>query len=248
MSDDSEGLTPAEAPATDLARATSLAIFCDFDGTYSVQDVGSTLARDYLGDRRVELWRRYEDGEFDPWTYNIELFDGFRLPEAELQAFLATIDLDPGARALQTWCDEHDASFRVLSDGFDYNLDWLQRHNGVAFDYVSNHLEYGGANGDQWRIAPGARNASCSCGTGTCKRGLIAAWRRERPRGFCVHVGNGRVSDLCGAEEADLAFAKDTLAIALRERKQSYEPFESLHGVVAKLDALFREARALRNP
>jgi len=248
LEEQSEGLVPAEDPVTRLSQATSISLFCDFDGTYSVQDVGSTLARSYLGERREDLWRRFEAGDFDPWSYNVELFSGFRLPESELQAFLATIDLDPGARALQAWCAEHDVVFRILSDGFDYNLDWLQRHNGVEFDYEANHLVYGGVDGDEWRISPGRRDDSCGCGAGTCKRGIIRARRKERPGAFCIHVGNGRVSDLCGAEEADLAFAKDTLADSLRERKKYFEPFETLDDVVAKLASLLREAQALRNP
>ncbi len=246
MDAETEGLTPTEDPAIALARSNALAIYCDFDGTYSVQDVGSTLARKHLGPRRIELWSRYESGELDAWEYNIELFAGFRLPESELQAFLATIELDPGARALQSWCSDQGTSFRILSDGFDYNLNWLQQHNSVQFDFTSNHLEYAGAEGDEWRIAPGGRNPACSCGTGTCKRAIIAARRREQPGTFCVHIGNGRVSDLCGAEEADLAFAKETLADALRERKQHYEPFETLHDVVAKLALLVTDAQVLR--
>jgi 2-hydroxy-3-keto-5-methylthiopentenyl-1-phosphate phosphatase len=53
-----------------------------------------------------------------------------------------------------------------------------------------------------------------------------------------VHVGNGRVSDLCGALAADVAFAKDTLADELRERRVAYEPFTTLHDVVAGLERL----------
>lgn len=246
MNEDTEGLTPAEDPAVALARSTALAVFCDFDGTFSVQDVGSTLARRHLSERRVELWSRYESGELDAWTYNIELFSGFRLPETELQAFLGEIELDPGARALIEWCEQEGIAFRILSDGFDYNLDWLQQHHGVAFEYTSNRLAYGGDAGDEWRIAPGGRNPACDCGTGTCKSAIIARTRRERPGTFCVHVGNGRVSDLCGAEEADLAFAKETLAETLRARKRPYEAFESLHDVVARLSSLVADARALR--
>ncbi len=246
MSEDDDGLTPTEDPAVALARARALAVFCDFDGTFSVQDVGSTLAKQYLGPSRIELLGRWQSGELDAWTYNIALFTGFRLPKDELHDFLATIELDPGARSLLAWCAEADVPFRILSDGFDYNIDWLQEHHGVRFDYASNHLEYGGAADDEWRIAPGARNPACSCGTGTCKRGIISAVRRERPGTFCIHIGNGRVSDLCGAEEADLAFAKETLADALRERKCPYEPFETLDDVVAKLTSLVAEARQLR--
>jgi 2-hydroxy-3-keto-5-methylthiopentenyl-1-phosphate phosphatase len=246
LDEDSDGLTPTEDLAVALARSSALAVFCDFDGTYSVQDVGSTLARKHLGPRRIELWSRYESGELDAWEYNIELFTGFRLPESELRAFLATIDLDPGARVLQAWCADEGASFRILSDGFDYNLNWLQQHNDVQFDFTSNHLEHVGLEGDEWSIAPGGRNPACGCGTGTCKRAIISQYRRDNPGAFCVHVGNGRVSDLCGADEADLAFAKETLADALRERKQAFEPFETLDDVVAKLTSLVADARALR--
>jgi 2,3-diketo-5-methylthio-1-phosphopentane phosphatase len=227
LANEPESLTPSEDLAARLAQATSVSVFCDFDGTYSIQDVGSTLATKYLGERRKDLWRRYEQGEFLPWEYNLELFTGFRLPTDVLHEFLATIDLDPGASALQAWCGEHDVAFRILSDGFDYNLEWLQEHNDIRFDFVSNHLVYGGKSGEEWRISPGRPNPSCGCGTGTCKSGIIAARRKERPGSFCVHVGNGRVSDLCGAVEADLAFAKQTLADALREQKQPYEPFDT---------------------
>jgi 2-hydroxy-3-keto-5-methylthiopentenyl-1-phosphate phosphatase len=53
-----------------------------------------------------------------------------------------------------------------------------------------------------------------------------------------VHVGNGRVSDLCGALAADVAFAKDTLAEELAARQVAYEPFTTLHEVVAGLARL----------
>ena len=226
------------------AEATSVAIFCDFDGTFSVQDVGSTLARRYLGAKREDLWARFAEGEFTPWSYNIELFEGFRLPQAELDEFLAGIDIDPGGVALIEWCRKTGASFEVLSDGFDYNLDKLQEINAIRFDYASNHLRY---EGDEWVIAPGAPNPGCECGTGTCKRGIIDAARAARKGCFCVHVGNGRVSDLCGAMAADLAFAKDTLATALDERDAPYEPYDDLNQVVAGLDALEREAEAVRS-
>lgn len=246
MTRPSDGLTPNDDPAEKLAAATCMAVFCDFDGTYSVQDVGSSIARKYLGDRRTELWSRYEEGIVDAWEYNVELFGGFKLPPSELHAFLETIDLDPGARALQAWCAENNVVFRILSDGFDYNLDWLQQHNGVEFDYASNHLEYVGSDGDEWSIAPGGRNPSCTCGTGTCKSQIIRAKRKERPGAFCVHVGNGRVSDLCGAIEADLAFGKDTLAVALQERKHRFEPFETLADVRDRLSELTSDAQSLR--
>ena len=209
-----------------------LAIFCDFDGTFSVQDVGSSLAQKLLPEKRKQLWKRFEQGEFTAWTYAMALLDGLDLPEKELDRFLETIDLDPGARSLLDWCAEAKIPFRILSDGFDWNLERLQAMNHVRFDYQANHLEY---EGTLWRLRAGRPNGACGCGTGSCKRGLISAYRAQHPDAYCIHIGNGRVSDLCGALEADLAFAKDTLAPALEEVGRAYLPFDTLHDVVAVL-------------
>ncbi len=127
-----------------------LAVFCDFDGTFARQDVGSTIAQRHAADRRPALWERLERGELNAWDYNLELLDRLPLPEAELDEFLRTIELDPGAKALVAWCEERGVPFRVLSDGFDYNLDRLQQLNGVRFAYDANRLWY---ERDRWRIA-----------------------------------------------------------------------------------------------
>lgn len=209
-----------------------LAIFCDFDGTFSVQDVGSTLAKERLPEKRARLWDRFAQGEFTAWSYVMALFDGLVISEKELDRFLETIDLDPGAREMLAWCEAQGVPFRILSDGFDWNLDRLQALNRVQFEYNANHIEY---DVDAWRLSPGRPNEACGCGTGSCKRSLIAAYRKEHPGAFCVHIGNGRVSDLCGALEADLAFAKDTLALALDELGAAYVSFETLHDVLAVL-------------
>jgi 2-hydroxy-3-keto-5-methylthiopentenyl-1-phosphate phosphatase len=237
----------SEKPVRKLENPTipadrPLAIFCDFDGTFSVQDVGSTLAQKLLPAKRKKLWGRFEQGEFTAWTYAMALLDGLEFSEKNLDRFLETIDLDPGARTLLDWCASEDVPFRILSDGFDWNLERLQAMNQIRFDYQANHLEY---EGDRWRLAAGRPNEACGCGTGSCKRGLIATFREECPGAFCVHIGNGRVSDLCGALEADLAFAKDTLAPALEEAGRPYVPFDDLHDVVAILAT--RDGHAARD-
>ncbi len=216
-----------------------LAIFCDFDGTFSVQDVGSTLAQQLLPEKRARLWDRFGQGEFTAWTYVMALLDGLELSEKELDRFLETIDLDPGAERMVDWCEAEGIPFRILSDGFDWNLERLQAMNNIHFEYSANHLEY---EGDRWRLSPGRPNEACGCGTGSCKRGLISSYREAHPDAFCVHIGNGRVSDLCGALEADLAFAKDTLAPALEERGVDFIRFDTLHDVLEVL----RERQAER--
>jgi 2,3-diketo-5-methylthio-1-phosphopentane phosphatase len=234
-------LAPHQSALFRVRRAVPLGVFCDFDGTFSVQDVGATLAKIHAGDRRPAVWARYERGEITAWEYNLEILDRLPLPEAELEAFLRSIQLDPGADQLIAWCRKHEVPFRVLSDGFDYNLNRLQALHGVSFAYDANHLRY---QDGRWRIASGHPNSACTCGTGTCKRGRIEAFRADHPGATLVHIGNGRVSDLCGALAADVAFAKDSLAVELEGRGAAYERFETLCDVIPHLERLLAEARS----
>lgn len=228
-------LAPHESSLVDLVRDVPLFVFCDFDGTFSVQDVGSTLARRHAGKERPRVWSRYESGEITAWEYNMEVLDGLRIPKSVLDEFLHTVELDPGARDLLSWCEARGVPFRIVSDGFDWNLNRLQQIHAVRFAYDANQLRY---DRGRWRLAPGHPNPDCGCGTGTCKRGRIEQARKLRPDATFVHIGNGRVSDLCGALAADVVFAKDTLATWLEQRGEEFERFETLGDVIPELERI----------
>jgi len=224
-----------------MPAAPALAVFCDFDGTFARQDVGSTLAARYAADRRPAQWTRFERREISAWEYNLEILEGLPVGEDVLEAFLRTVELDPGARGLLAWCESRSVPFRILSDGFDHNLDRLQELNGVRFAYTANHLrvEHG-----KWRIGAGAPDPTCFCGTGVCKRKALETLRAASPRTHLVHIGNGRVSDTCGALAADTAFAKDSLADELAKRGVPFVRFATLLDVIRELGAI--EARIAR--
>jgi 2,3-diketo-5-methylthio-1-phosphopentane phosphatase len=228
-------LAARDASLMSSLRVAPLVVFCDFDGTFSVQDVGSTLAQRHAGAERPEAWSRYERGEITAWEYNLEILDGLAVPWEEVDRFLHTVELDAGARDLLAWCEEHAVPFRIVSDGFDANLNRLQQIHDVRFAYDANYLRF---DGGRWRIRASSPDPSCGCGTGVCKRGRIEAGRRRRPGARFVHIGNGRVSDLCGAIAADVAFAKDSLADELLRRGEPFERFETLHDVIPHLEAL----------
>jgi alpha-galactosidase len=225
-------LGPHESVVLRLPVAPALAVFCDFDGTFAVQDVGSTLAKRYAAERRPAQLARLARGEITAWEYNLEILDRLPVSKAATDEFLESVELDPGAKPLLAFCQLQGLPFRILSDGFDYNLDRLQEIHGVHFAYHANRLRF---EQDAWRIEAILRNPNCGCGTGNCKRARIDAYRKGHPGTRIVHIGNGRVSDLCGALAADIVFAKATLAEALAEREMPFERFETLHDVVSNL-------------
>ncbi len=228
-------LGPHESLFVRVAKRVALAVFCDYDGTFAKQDVGSTIARTHAAEKRAGLWKRLERGELDAWAYNLALLDGLAYPERELNEFLRTIEIDPGGRALVAWCEGHAIPFRILSDGFDYNLERLQRIHGVRFAHDSNRLWY---ERDLWRIAARYPDPRCGCSTGAVQAARIRDFRAAHPGTRVVHIGNGRVSDLCGARAADVVFAKDSLAEELARQGVEFEPFETLHDVIEGLERL----------
>ncbi len=215
--------------------AEQIAVFCDFDGTFIIKDVGSSLALKYVADLRPEDIGRVLKGEITAWEYNMEIIDGMVVPHDELEDFLNSLELDPGALDLVSWCEKTASAFRILSDGFDYNIDRLKKRFGVEFDCDSNAMHY---EEDRWRIAPGFPNPDCGCGTGVCKRGRINEFRAANPGVLTAHIGNGRISDLCGVLAADLGFAKDGLALELENRGVNFHRFETLKDVVSDLERI----------
>lgn len=129
----------------------------------------------------------------------------------------------------------------MLSDGFDYNLNRLQVIHEVRFAYAANHLRY---DAGTWRIRPGAQDPECGCGTGICKRAQIEAMRVRSPGVTTVHIGNGRVSDTCGALAADIAFAKDSLATELETRGAPFFRYESLAEIIPHLERLLTQSES----
>ena len=235
-----------EAHASALVRVRqprrSSAVFCDFDGTFAVQDVGSTLARRYAAERRGRSsGSGSARGELQPWEYNMELLDGLALPEDELDAFLRSVELDgrapaiwsPGAR--RGPCPS--GSCPTASTAI-----WTGSRSSTACASPTTPTG-SGTRPDAGASPPASPDASCGCGTGVCKRARIREFRERHPGAVVVHVGNGRVSDLCAALASDVVFAKDTLADELEERGVGYEPFADLRDVIGGLERL--QARIL---
>ena len=103
--------------------------------------------------------------------------------------------------------------FRVLSDGFDWNLNRLQVIHGVRFAYTANHLRY---ESGRWRIRAGRPTRAAAAARAPASAAASGPSARHHPGAATVHIGNGRVSDPCGALAADVVFAKDSLAPSSR--------------------------------
>lgn len=183
-------------------------VFCDFDGTISVQDATDfILAR--FGDPAwldiEEQWRQGAIGSAECMQRQVSLI---RATRQQLDAALDEIEIDPSFPAFAGYCRSQRIPLTILSDGVDYFIHRiLARHCLPPLPVIANQLTMHGHNGDKrYGLALPFSQAACESGAGMCKCLYVRAAAGTR-----VYVGDGR-SDFCVADKPDLLFAKGKLA------------------------------------
>ncbi len=208
-----------------------LRIFCDFDGTIAVNDVGNEVFTRY-GDSRhwwqlVASWRRGEIDGRQLWQQQCTVS---RLTPEQLDQFAVTQPIDPGFPLFYRYCQEHAWPIYVVSDGMDAYIERiLQQHAIHDVQIRCNHL----------KIAPdGSLEVTFpyyghSCGScANCKGSHI---RNEKQAGEAtVYIGDG-MSDLCAVGEADVLFAKKELADYCRKQGKPFLEYDNFFDVHAKI-------------
>jgi len=211
-----------------------LRIFCDFDGTIALNDVGDQLFIRF-GDEAhwwelVELWRQKKIDGPELWRRQSRTT---RITPAQMEAFTASQAIDPSFPSFVDFCRECNYPVYVLSDGMDAYIERILKANGIAGVTVrANHLEMDAAG----RLTVSFPYFEESCGQcANCKGTHI---RKETGTDEkSVYVGDG-YSDLCAIGAADILFAKDELAEHCREQRigfTAYRTFADVQGEIKQI-------------
>ncbi len=217
-----------------LVTGTAVQVFCDFDGTITMQDTTDVVLRELAAPDWVSLEEAWVAGRISAaecMRRQVALIQG---DDAALEAVLERIELRPGFQSFVRWCEAHGLPLVMVSDGVDHLIAHVLRRFGLDhLPVVANRL-VGTAGARRLENPWGA--SACAGGSGVCKC-LIA---RAQERGSMVYVGDGR-SDFCVAEEADLLFARSTLAARCLERGLEFVPYETFDEVQQYLMSLHRD-------
>ena len=204
----------------------------DFDGTISRQDT-----TDQILERFAEPdWRTIEDewlagriGSRECMQRQVGLL---RVSPAELDAFVAEIEIDWGFSSFVRVCTRHDIPVTVVSDGLDRTIRMVLTRAGLGdLPVAANHLKSIGA--DRWRLSSPYAPAGQDCASGTCKCAVTDALHRP----LTLLVGDGK-SDHCVAGRADIVFAKKGLIAHCRDNALPHHPFTDFSEAVGLLERL----------
>ncbi|MBS0292997.1 MAG: MtnX-like HAD-IB family phosphatase [Proteobacteria bacterium] len=220
--------------------ASGWTIQSDFDGTISLLDVTDTLLTRFgqPGWRELEdAWERGEIGSRECMKGQVALLD---MSEAELQAHLDEIAIDPGFAGFVQLAQEHGVQVQVVSDGLDYCIRHVLRRHGLGhLPVVANRLAHTGER--SWRLDFPWASPRCERASGNCKCERLA--EAQGPTGRVLYVGDS-TSDFCVSGRADFVLAKYKLIAHCEQHGISHAPFtdftqarDLLEGVLLGLEA-----------
>jgi 2,3-diketo-5-methylthio-1-phosphopentane phosphatase len=205
---DSRGLLP-RLPRSALP---GWLVVCDFDGTIADIDVTDGILSRFALPEWVDIEVEWKAGAIGSRECMRRQVDLLRVPLAELDAYLDTVEIDPDFGAFVEACHLMQLPLVIISDGIDYAIRRiLKRHGLDDLPLASNRLVQ--ISNSTYRLEFPDSDPQCRAGSGTCKCAVSSARAHGSKR---LLIGDGS-SDFCLAGAADLVFAKTKLLQHCRE-------------------------------
>ena len=208
-------------------------VFCDFDGTISIEDATDMVLSRFAGPEWEDierLWKQGLIGSGECMRRQIALIQASR---GELDRFLDTLAIDPGFEAFLSFCRRGDLPVTIVSDGVDYFIRRiLARHGMDGLPIIANVLTCSVSQGrESYSLFPPFTAIGCVSGAGVCKCRVVDS------HGLQVYIGDGR-SDFCVSDKVDLVFAKAKLVDYCEENGIPYVGFEDFSDLLPKMEAV----------
>jgi len=218
-------ITPA-AQKRNMDSFRNYVVFFDFDNTITPYDIlDDMLPRFSRNNRWIELEEKWKKGAIGSRACLEAQIKEMRVNREDLDKYLAQIMLDPYFKKLVDLLHNHKVKTVVLSDSFDYILNFILRNNKVSkLKIYCNKLRL-----FKNRLIPDFPFSDKKCYIcAHCKaKNLLANTDKDS---IMVYVGDGH-SDICPAKYANIVFAKEELLRHFRDNNLACLPYKSLKEV-----------------
>jgi len=211
----------------------NLKIFCDFDGTVCLQDIGNSFLHQYGLPDWLKAEHEFLAGTLGSREALVRQYRALDASPEDLERFVREhAQLDPTFPPFLEEARRRNIEVIILSDGVDlYIKPFLARHGLPAVRRVPLF-----ANRGRWverhiELAFPYHNAVCAI-CGNCKTSHMERLREPGQR--VAYVGDGW-SDRCPARHADILFAKGRLRAFCDQEQIAYLPFERFEDVARVL-------------
>jgi 2,3-diketo-5-methylthio-1-phosphopentane phosphatase len=191
-------------------KGGKMIIFCDFDGTITMEDVIDRFLEVFASEEYIkieQLWQEGRIGSRECLSRQIKTVR--RINELELRRFLDSIKIDPYFREFYRFVKLQGWKLCIVSDGFDLFIRHILKSHGIVPDkIICSELKLN-HRGDLIPSFPYYRK-DCDSKNATCKCYAVFSELEQENDLDSVYIGDGR-SDLCVASKMERVFAKDKL-------------------------------------
>ena len=222
-----------------VLRSRYWTVLCDFDGTIALDDVTDSLLLRFgrPGWESLETeWLSGRIGSRECMQGQVALLD---CSPAEMQRYLATVDVDPQFPAFVAALEARGWPLTVVSDGLDVAITAILRRHGLGrVKVVANRLVADGPR--RWRLEFPHARPDCLSRGGNCKCAFAGVMPGScSPPGPVLMIGDG-ASDFCVAERSDLVLARKRLLAHCQDHDLAHHAvpdFRTALAMLASLDA-----------
>jgi 2-hydroxy-3-keto-5-methylthiopentenyl-1-phosphate phosphatase len=206
-------------------------VFCDFDGTISVQDATDFILASFADPEWQDIEEQWKQGAIGSAQCMQRQIALIRATRRQLDAALDEIEIDPSFPAFASYCRSQGIPLTVISDGVDYFIHRiLARHRLPPLPVIANQLTIRGHNGyTRYQLTSCFGEVTCQSAAGMCKCRCVDAAIGTR-----VYIGDGR-SDFCVANKLELVFAKGNLAEFCVRQGIAFIPYRQFSDVAQEL-------------
>ncbi len=214
----------------DPSSSSDLQVFCDFDGTVCLQDIGNSFLRKFGLPDWLKAEQEFLAGTLGSREALVRQYRALDASPEDLERFIGeNTELDPTFRIFLEQARQRDINVVILSDGVDlYIKPFLARHGLQEVTLFTNHGRW---QGRHIELEFPYFNSVCAI-CGNCKTSHMERLRKPGQR--VVYVGDGW-SDRCAARHADMLFAKGRLRAFCEQEKIPhfrFERFQDVRGVL----------------
>lgn len=178
-------------------------VFCDFDGTITVKDVGAEFFNTFMIEKRADIVYDWMNGKIparECLTIECSLV---RAAKDEIDNLLDSQEIETSFINFVNELYKNNIELIIISDGFDYYINKvLEKHNLENIKYYANRLIFY----DNNRVRPEFPYYDPKCPKCANCKGLQIE-RLKSDSEISVYIGDG-YSDRCAISYADVIFAK----------------------------------------
>jgi 2-hydroxy-3-keto-5-methylthiopentenyl-1-phosphate phosphatase len=222
-----------------LSSLKKMIIFCDFDGTITLNDNIISIMKYF----NPPGWETIKN---DILTERMSIRDGvgrmfLLLPasarEEIIHYSITHAKIRPGFRSFINYCHQNNIRLLITSGGIDFFvLPILSRYPIPKQDIYCNTSDFSGIHIQI--LWPFSCDPQCHKDCGMCKPSILRSSSTEKD--IKVVIGDS-ITDLAAAKLADLVIARDFLLQKCKKEDLPYKEFDSFFDVITILKQLRKE-------